>query len=106
VVRNTTKHLGRQLVTLTTTVPTETTPCYSVDPGERRELSLLFDSTNLIDHKAASSLCGDCPFMAGCLSVAQGIAGDRDLAWAGAPNGTWGGELWRGGRRITRKGDQ
>lgn len=76
------------------------TPCYSSDPDERRELSALFDSTDLIDHREARRLCEECPFLEGCGRLAVSIA-RGPASWAGVPSGTWGGALFRGGKPAT-----
>lgn len=88
-----------QVKPLSTTSERAAPLCYSDDPAERRELAAMFDSTDLLDHMTAAELCAECPVRAGCLQLAEDIA--QHSRWAGAPNGTWGGELWRDGRLAT-----
>ena len=80
------------------TVPADTTPCFSEDTDERRELSALFDATDRASHRAAAALCEACPFRHGCQETARAIASSPG-SWAGTPEGTWGGELYVAGKR-------
>lgn len=70
----------------------ETIPCH--------DHYSLFDSTSTLDHLLARRMCAACPMLRGCLTLAQSIADTE--GWAGVPNGTWGGVLWRNGKRTTK----
>ena len=86
----------------TVTIPAETTPCFSEDPAERVELTALFDATSKSAHRAARALCATCPFAHGCRDTARAIAATPPASWAGAPSGTWGGELYVKGKRVEK----
>ena len=84
------------------TIPADTMPCFSEDPEERRELTALFESTKRPAHRAAAALCEGCPFTHGCRETARAIAASPPASWAGTPEGTWGGELYVNGKRVTK----
>lgn len=80
-----------------------TTPCYTDDPEGRKLLTDLFDSTDLIEHKEAQQLCDRCPFLEGCRQLAHDTAMSPAASWARIPSGTWGGELWKNGKLVSRR---
>lgn len=58
---------------------------------------LVFDSTDMQNHRAAKRLCAGCEFRAKCASVADG-----ERARQGRPAGTWGGKLFGAAERERR----
>lgn len=81
-------------------IPPDPTPCYAEDPEAQRALNELFEATDLTSHREARELCGGCYFADKCRQLASELAHDLGK-WAGAPAGTWGGELYVKGQRKT-----
>lgn len=68
-------------------------PCAEQNPA-------LFDSRRPLEHARARAVCATCPYVQACLRLACDIARDGPNDRAGAPDGTWGGLLWRDGRIV------
>ena len=71
------------------------------DPAERHCATQdpdLFTSTAIADHEQAASFCADCPAFTWCARKR-----DEFLAsiWGLGMDGTWAGELFRDGRKVT-----
>lgn len=62
----------------------------------------LFDSTDIVDHKEAASLCAECPMLTACAQRLNGALDAYSMPGYG-PQGTWAGKLIGSGRATRDK---